>query len=132
MMTSYPSSTEIELASSFFPLLRQTHSFIPGFQSAFQSVGFRHNKYTPLIKNLGTVYAILIPLGFIYYYIYKNIDFNFTNQFSLNLILISTVLINLLVAEFFLVSRFVFIAILMFYYSSVETKLIASEHKNKY
>ena len=35
-----------------------------GFQSAFQSVGFRHNKYTPLIKKLGTLYAIGIPAGF--------------------------------------------------------------------
>ncbi|MCB0408573.1 MAG: succinate dehydrogenase cytochrome b subunit [Flavobacteriales bacterium] len=37
-----------------------------GFQSAFQSVGFRHNKYTPLIKKLGNLYAIIIPLGFIF------------------------------------------------------------------
>lgn len=41
-----------------------------GFQSAFQSVGFRHNKYTPLIKKLGTAYAILVPLGFIFIAIY--------------------------------------------------------------
>ncbi len=37
-----------------------------GFQSAFQSVGFNHNKYTPAIKKLGTLYAILVPLGFIF------------------------------------------------------------------
>ncbi|UOB19449.1 succinate dehydrogenase cytochrome b subunit [Abyssalbus ytuae] len=36
-----------------------------GFQSAFQSVGF-NNKYTPAIKKLGNLYAILIPLGFIF------------------------------------------------------------------
>lgn len=36
-----------------------------GFQSAFQSVGFNHNRYTPAIKKLGTLYAVLIPLGFI-------------------------------------------------------------------
>lgn len=36
-----------------------------GFQSAFQSVGFRHNKYTPMIKKLGNAYAILVPLGFV-------------------------------------------------------------------
>jgi succinate dehydrogenase / fumarate reductase cytochrome b subunit len=35
-----------------------------GFQSAFQTVGFNHTKYTPIIKLLGNVYAILIPLGF--------------------------------------------------------------------
>ncbi len=37
-----------------------------GFQSAFQSVGFNHNKYTPLIKKIGKLYAIIIPLGFIF------------------------------------------------------------------
>ena len=36
-----------------------------GFQSAFQSVGFRHNRYTPFIKKLGNLYAVVIPLGFI-------------------------------------------------------------------
>lgn len=37
-----------------------------GFQSAFQSVGFNHNKYTPTIKKLGTLYAIAIPVGYIF------------------------------------------------------------------
>lgn len=35
-----------------------------GFQSAFQSLGINHKKYTPLIKGVGTVYAVLVPLGF--------------------------------------------------------------------
>ncbi|MDP3314356.1 succinate dehydrogenase cytochrome b subunit [Lutibacter sp.] len=35
-----------------------------GFQSAFQSMGF-NNKYTKCVKNLGTIYSIVIPLGFI-------------------------------------------------------------------
>lgn len=37
-----------------------------GFQSAFQSVGFNHNKYTPILKKLGTAYAILVPAGYIF------------------------------------------------------------------
>ena len=37
-----------------------------GFQSAFQSVGFNHTKYTPLLKKLGNLYAVLVPLGFIF------------------------------------------------------------------
>ena len=41
-----------------------------GFQSAFQSVGFRHNKYTPFIKKLGNVYAIIVPLGFVFIAVY--------------------------------------------------------------
>jgi succinate dehydrogenase / fumarate reductase cytochrome b subunit len=35
-----------------------------GFQSAFQSVGFNHKKYTPTLKKLGTLYAIIVPLGY--------------------------------------------------------------------
>jgi len=35
-----------------------------GFQSAFQTLGINHKKYTPLIKVLGMIYSILIPLGF--------------------------------------------------------------------
>jgi succinate dehydrogenase / fumarate reductase, cytochrome b subunit len=38
---------------------------IHGFQSAFQTLGLNHKKYTPLIHFLGIwVFGILIPLGF--------------------------------------------------------------------
>lgn len=37
-----------------------------GFQSAFQSMGANHRKYTPFIQKLGKVYAIAIPAGFIF------------------------------------------------------------------
>ncbi len=35
-----------------------------GFASAFQSLGLRHKKYTPIIEGLGKAYSILVPLGF--------------------------------------------------------------------
>lgn len=35
-----------------------------GFQSAFQTLGLNHKKYTPLIKALGFLFSILVPLGF--------------------------------------------------------------------
>lgn len=35
-----------------------------GFQSAFQTLGLRHPKYTPFIKGLGTAFSILIPAAF--------------------------------------------------------------------
>ena len=35
-----------------------------GFASAFQSLGLRHKKYTPIISGLGRLYSILIPLGY--------------------------------------------------------------------
>jgi succinate dehydrogenase / fumarate reductase cytochrome b subunit len=41
-----------------------------GFQSAFQSVGFRHRKYTPLIKQLSNIYAVAVPAGFIFIAVY--------------------------------------------------------------
>ncbi len=34
------------------------------FQSAFQTLGLNHTKYTPFIKTVGTIYSILVPLGF--------------------------------------------------------------------
>jgi succinate dehydrogenase / fumarate reductase cytochrome b subunit len=37
-----------------------------GFTSAFQSVGFRHRKYTPTIAKAGKAYALLIPALFIF------------------------------------------------------------------
>ena len=37
-----------------------------GFQSAFQSAGFNHNKYSPTIKKLGDIYALIIPAGFVF------------------------------------------------------------------
>ena len=46
-----------------------------GFQSAFQSLGLNHPKYTPLIKGLGKAYSILVPAGFalipIYHFLFK-------------------------------------------------------------
>ncbi|MCS6834276.1 MAG: succinate dehydrogenase, partial [Flammeovirgaceae bacterium] len=35
-----------------------------GFQSAFQSLGINHKKYTPAIKSLGKFVSIAIPAGF--------------------------------------------------------------------
>ena len=41
-----------------------------GFQSAFQSLGLNHKKYTPVIKFIGIIYSILIPAGFAFIPIY--------------------------------------------------------------
>ena len=35
-----------------------------GFQSAFQTLGLNHKKYTPIIGGLGKAYSILVPLAF--------------------------------------------------------------------
>jgi len=49
---------------------------VHGFQSAFQSLGLRHSKYTPLIKGISVwVFGILIPIGYaampLYFYFFK-------------------------------------------------------------
>jgi succinate dehydrogenase / fumarate reductase cytochrome b subunit len=44
-----------------------------GFQSAFQSIGF-NNKYTKCVKNFGTIYSIVIPLGFIIIALYHHFN----------------------------------------------------------
>ncbi|MFT5166513.1 MAG: succinate dehydrogenase / fumarate reductase cytochrome b subunit [Saprospiraceae bacterium] len=35
-----------------------------GFQSAFQTLGINHKKYTPAIHSLGKLFALVIPIGF--------------------------------------------------------------------
>jgi succinate dehydrogenase / fumarate reductase cytochrome b subunit len=35
-----------------------------GFQSAFQTLGINHKKYTPVIKGIGLLYTLLITIGF--------------------------------------------------------------------
>lgn len=37
-----------------------------GFQSAFQSMGANHRKYTPIIEKLGNLYSVIVPAGFIF------------------------------------------------------------------
>lgn len=44
-----------------------------GFQSAFQSVGAKNSKNTAVIKRLGDVYAVVVPLGFIVIALYHYI-----------------------------------------------------------
>lgn len=41
-----------------------------GFESAFQSVGANHPKYTPVLKSIGFLYSIVFPLGFAFIAIY--------------------------------------------------------------
>lgn len=47
-----------------------------GFESAFQTLGLRHKKYTPVIKMLGRTYSVVIPALFalipLYFIFFKN------------------------------------------------------------
>jgi len=35
-----------------------------GFQSAFQTLGINHHRYTPVIKGIGLIYTLIIVIGF--------------------------------------------------------------------
>ena len=52
------------VAFYIFSMILLAFHLYQGFQSAFQTFGLNHKKYTPLIKVIGTVYAVLVPLGF--------------------------------------------------------------------
>ncbi len=45
-----------------------------GFQSAFQTLGLNHKKYTPIIQGFGKIFSIVVPLAFavipVYFYLY--------------------------------------------------------------
>ena len=58
------------VASFVFLSLHLLH----GFASAFQSVGFRHTKYTPAIAKLGKLYAIAVPALYIFIAVFHFIN----------------------------------------------------------
>lgn len=69
-------STTFGLISYLIGLLALFFHLKHGFQSAFQTLGINHHKYTPAIKKVGLAYSIIIPLCFaampIYVYFLNN------------------------------------------------------------
>ena len=47
-----------------------------GFWSAFQTLGLNHRKYTPLIKAVGAIYAVVVPLLFAAIPVYMYLQLN--------------------------------------------------------
>ncbi|WP_421764754.1 succinate dehydrogenase cytochrome b subunit [Ekhidna sp.] len=69
-MFASPGRVVVYCLSFVFLALHLMH----GFQSAFQSMGARHDKYTPAIQKIGQAYAILIPLGFIFIAVFHYVN----------------------------------------------------------
>ncbi len=73
----FPPNQSALIAVIFYTLAMLVLSFHlwHGFASAFQSLGLRHPKYTPLIKSVGRAFAVLVPFAFaiipIYIYLMK-------------------------------------------------------------
>lgn len=40
------------------------YHLLHGFSSAFQSLGLNHPRYTPIIKNVGVFFAVIVPIFF--------------------------------------------------------------------
>ncbi len=57
-------SMTFTLISYLIGLVALSVHLIHGFQSAFQTLGLEHKKYTPIIKAVGVVFSIVVPLGF--------------------------------------------------------------------
>ena len=64
--SDFPPNQYALLAVIFYTISMLVLSFHlwHGFASAFQSLGIRHPKYTPLIRSLGKIFAVLVPLAF--------------------------------------------------------------------
>ncbi|MFD2245647.1 succinate dehydrogenase cytochrome b subunit [Pontibacter ruber] len=45
-------------------MIALAYHLIHGFQSAFQTLGLTHKKYTPFIKSFGYAFSVLVCLGF--------------------------------------------------------------------
>ncbi|MBK0402230.1 succinate dehydrogenase cytochrome b subunit [Adhaeribacter sp. BT258] len=56
-------------------MIALAYHLVHGFQSAFQTLGLNHKKYTPAIKTLGYVFSVLVCLGFasmpLYFFLFK-------------------------------------------------------------
>lgn len=46
------------------------YHLLHGFQSAFQTLGLNHHKYSPFIRTVGRIYAIVVPLAFAFIPVY--------------------------------------------------------------
>jgi succinate dehydrogenase / fumarate reductase, cytochrome b subunit len=47
-----------------FAVISLAYHLLHGFQSAFQTMGWNHRKYTPIIKAVGFGYSIVVPIIF--------------------------------------------------------------------
>ncbi len=98
----------------------------------FTGIGFIHYPYTFL--DSGIIFILtafgFIPIIYLFYYANKHFKYFSNTDFSLAIIILSTILINLIVAEFFLVSRFIFVTLIMFKILSIKSQLFFPKYIN--
>ncbi|PVY41166.1 succinate dehydrogenase cytochrome b subunit [Pontibacter virosus] len=73
---AYAFKNPIYVALYVISMVALAFHLIHGFQSAFQSLGLTHRKYTPFIKTFGVAFSVLISLGFaiipLYFFFFVN------------------------------------------------------------
>ena len=89
--------------------------------------------YSQLFLDSGFLFIILnigiLPFVFFAFYIVKNFNFKIELPFSLRFIFYSTVVINLIISEYFTVSRYIFIAIILYFLFKNKTETFISKQK---
>ncbi len=61
---AYSFSNPLLVLAYLVGLLALAFHLMHGFQSAFQSLGINHKKYTPLIQMIGLAFSIIVPLAY--------------------------------------------------------------------
>jgi succinate dehydrogenase / fumarate reductase cytochrome b subunit len=56
--------SHINIAIYLLGVISLGYHLMHGFQSAFQTLGINHKKYTPFIKSFGNIFSILISFIF--------------------------------------------------------------------
>jgi hypothetical protein len=95
----------------------------------FTGTGFLHYNYAFL--DSGIILLItsfgLLPLLFLIILIKNKFNCNLLNNTNLNIIFFTTLLINFFVAEFFMVSRYIFITIIIYQLVSIKSEFFFSK-----
>ena len=69
----------------------------------------------------------ILPFVFFAFYIVKNFNFKIELPFSLKFIFYSTIIINLIISEYFTVSRYVFVASILYFLFKNKTETFISK-----
>ena len=89
--------------------------------------------YNQIFLDSGLLFIILnigiLPFIFFAFYIVKNFNFKIELPFSLKFIFYSTIIINLIISEYFTVSRYVFVASILYFLFKNKTETFISKQK---
>lgn len=96
-------------------------------------VGFLFYPYLFLDSGIILIFSSFGILGLFLtaFFLLKKFNISLTDDFNLNLIFILVIFINLFVAEYFIVSRFIYVVLILYKLSSIKSQLFLSKHIDK-